>query len=84
MELIAIVLLWIPKTEWYALVLVLGMMSGAIASHVFVLGIEIKGDGGELFILGIVTWVAAAALLIIKKEETKAMVLKFLGKRHVV
>ncbi|MBC7487581.1 MAG: DoxX family protein [Cytophagaceae bacterium] len=84
MELVSVILLWIPCTKLYALIIAWGMMTGAIASHLFVLGIEIKGDGGELFILGIVTWVSSAVVLFIKRDEVKALVMKFLAKKHVL
>lgn len=84
LELVSIILLWIPTTTLYALFLVLGMMSGAIASHLFVLGIVIKRDGGELFVLGVVTWISAAVLLFIKREEVKATILKFVGSKHAL
>ncbi|MDB5255348.1 MAG: DoxX family protein [Chitinophagaceae bacterium] len=84
LELVSIILLWIPKAELYALVLVLGMMSGAIASHLFILGIIVMRDGGELFILGIVTWISSAVLLSLKREEVKATVLKFVAKKQAV
>jgi hypothetical protein len=83
MELLSIILLWIPKTMLSALLLILGMMSGAIASHLFILGIEIMGDGGELFILGLVTWLAAVVLLFTKREEIKLLSMKFLAKKPV-
>jgi len=84
MELVSIILLWIPRTTIYALILIVGMMSGAIASHLFVLGIEIRGDGGELFMLGLITWVSAAVLLILRREEVKVLFLKFLAKKHAL
>jgi len=84
MELLSIILLWIPRTTLYALILIVGMMSGAIASHLFVLGIEIRGDKGQLFMLGLITWVSAAVLLISKREEVKALCLKFLAKKHAL
>ena len=84
LELLSIILLWIPKTTVYALILLLGMMSGAVASHLFVLGMEIMGDGGELFILGIVTWVAAVILLLTRLEEVKTLVMKFFSKKLTV
>ncbi len=84
LELLSIILLWIPKTTIYALVLILGMMTGAIASHLFILGIEIMGDGGELFILGVVTWLATAVVLFSRKEEIKTLCIKFLTKKHAV
>lgn len=83
-ELLSIILLWIPRTTIYALILIVGMMSGAIASHLFVLGIEIRSDGGELFILALVTWVSAAVLLVLKREEVKALFFKFLAKKHAL
>ncbi len=84
MELVSILLLWIPKTTYYALMLILGIMSGAIASHLFVLGIVIKADKGELFILGLVTWVSTAAILIIKSEEVKTTAIKLFDKKRVL
>ncbi len=83
LELLSLVFLWIPKTTLYALILILGMMSGAIASHLFILGIEIMGDKGELFILGVVTWLCTAVLLFIKREEIKLLSMKFVTRKHV-
>ena len=48
MELIAAVLLLIPRTVAKGALLALGVISGALLSHVFVLGIEVQGDGGLL------------------------------------
>ncbi len=84
LELVSIILLWIPRTKIYALILIFGIMSGAIASHLFILGIEIMEDGGELFILSIVTWLSTLVLLYSMWEEIKAGILIFLQgiKRH--
>ena len=84
LELLSIVLLWIPQTTLYSLILIVGMMSGAIASHVLILGIEIMADGGELFILAIVTWLSTAVLLWIRREEIKMLGRKFFAKKHVI
>ena len=62
-ELIASVLLLIPRTTWLGAVLALGTIMGAIASHLFVLGIEVQGDGGQLFMLAVVVAICSAALL---------------------
>ena len=48
-ELIAAALLLIPATVWIGALLGIGLMLGAIASHLFVIGIESQGDGGQLF-----------------------------------
>ena len=48
-ELIAAILLVIPRTAWLGAFLSLGTISGAIFSHVTMLGIVVKDDGGLLF-----------------------------------
>ena len=77
LELLSIILLWIPQTMLYSLVLLLGMMFGAVASHVGVLGIEIMGDHGELFILALTTLVSTATLLVLHKTELRTLIGKF-------
>src|SRR4051812_15358171 len=48
-ELIAASMLLIPALAPYGAVLTMGVMAGAIVSHLTVLGIDVKGDGGLLF-----------------------------------
>jgi hypothetical protein len=55
-ELIAGLALLYRPTVWLGAILVLGTMSGAIASHLFILGIEVMGDGGQLFIYALLTF----------------------------
>jgi len=62
-ELIASVLILIPKTTLIGALLGLGTMLGAIFSHLFILGIEVKNDGGELFILAIITLLCCSFLV---------------------
>jgi putative oxidoreductase len=68
-ELIAVVLLLIPKTAPIGAVLALGVISGAIGSHLTKLGIEVKGDGGLLFGLAIAVFVTAAIVLVIRRGQ---------------
>jgi len=68
-ELIAAALLLIPATAWLGALIAAGVMVGAILSHLFVLGIEVQGDGGLLFILALVVFVAALATLYIHRRE---------------
>lgn len=49
-ELIAGILILIPRTSVYGALMAIGIMAGAIAAHVFILGIEVMNDGGQLFI----------------------------------
>lgn len=62
-ELIASILLLIPRTTLLGALLGLGTMLGAIFSHLFVLGIEVKGDGGTLFTLAVVTFLCCLILI---------------------
>lgn len=67
-ELIACILLVIPRTTWIGATLGVGVMSGAIASHLLVLGIEVKGDGGLLFMLALITFVCCTVLLFLHRH----------------
>ena len=68
-ELIAVVLLLIPRTTGLGALLGLGVMGGAIMSHLTKLGIEVQGDSGLLFGLAIVTFVCCAILVWQNKKE---------------
>ncbi len=71
MEIIASVLLFVPRTKIIGMLLGLGIISGAIFSHFLVIGTEVEGDGGGLFLLAVVVFVLLATLLFIHKEELK-------------
>lgn len=68
-ELIASILILIPRTTLLGALLALGTMAGAIVSHLFVLGIEVKNDGGTLFILALVTFSCSLYLILINKSK---------------
>ena len=68
-ELIAAVLLLTPRYTWLGSVLALGVMTGAIVSHVSVLGIEVQGDKGLLFALAVIVFVASATNLALHRSE---------------
>jgi uncharacterized membrane protein YphA (DoxX/SURF4 family) len=68
-ELLASVLILIPRTTLLGALLGLGTMAGAILSHLFVLGIEVKKDGGELFILAIITLICCTILVIHNRSK---------------
>ena len=69
MELIASILLLVPSTVPIGAVLAIGVMAGAIASHLTILGIEVKGDGGLLFGLAVVTLVSSAIVLFLRRAQ---------------
>lgn len=68
-ELIASILILIPRTTLLGALLGFGTMLGAIFSHLFVLGIEVKNDGGELFTLAIITLLCCAILIFQNKSK---------------
>jgi len=77
-ELIAAILLVIPPTVTLGALVSLGVISGAILSHLTTLGIvlEMVDDHGELFALAIIVFLASAAILWIRRHEVP-----FLGKK---
>jgi uncharacterized membrane protein YphA (DoxX/SURF4 family) len=68
-EAIASVLLLWPRTSWLGALLGLGIMSGALASHAFVLGYEIMGDGGQLFWYAATVWICCVVLILIYRKQ---------------
>lgn len=61
-ELIVSILLFIDKTKFYAAIISVFTMLGAIFSHLFILGIEVMNDGGLLFGLAVLTCVLSLIL----------------------
>ena len=68
-ELIAALLLLYPPTITIGAIVSLGVISGAILSHLTVLGIEVQGDGGLLFFLALAVFVSSAAILFLRRGE---------------
>jgi putative oxidoreductase len=68
-ELVAAILLFIPGTVWIGALLALGTISGAIFSHLTMLGIVVKDDGGLLFGLALTVFVLSAIVLFIHRRD---------------
>ena len=68
-ELIAVILLLHPRTAALGAILSLGVISGAIVSHLTRLGIVVKNDGGLLFGLALAVFVGSAAILYIRRAQ---------------
>lgn len=62
-ELIASILLFPKKTTWLGALLSVGLMAGALFSHLTQLGIEVKNDGGTLFYMALLTWILSLTVL---------------------
>ena len=76
MELIASVLLLYPRTTVFGALLGAGIMGGAIVSHLTILSIEVKGDGGLLFTYAIVVMVACLLLLYFNRSTIQQLISK--------
>jgi putative oxidoreductase len=68
-ELIAAVLILIPRTTWVGAGLALAVMLGAIFSHLTVLGISVMDDGGLLFGLALAVAACSAVLLFLQRRR---------------
>lgn len=70
-ELIASVLLLLPRTAVYGAILALGTISGALFAHLTRLGIQILAvdDHGELFALAIAVLICSLMVLFLRRGE---------------
>jgi len=68
-ELIAAILLLTPRWNWLGSLLAIGVMIGAIGAHLTLLGIEVQGDRGLLFILACAVLVTAAINSFLHRTE---------------
>jgi uncharacterized membrane protein YphA (DoxX/SURF4 family) len=73
LELIASILILIPRTTWLGAGLGAATMSGAIFFHLTKLGVEVKGDGGQLFIYAIITFFSCSVLLVIEQQKIRQL-----------
>lgn len=68
-ELIVAVLLVVPRTTWLGALLGVGIMAGALFSHITKLGIVVQNDGGTLFILALITFVCCLLLVWMHRKQ---------------
>jgi uncharacterized membrane protein YphA (DoxX/SURF4 family) len=79
-ELIACILILYPRTTALGAILSMGVISGAIFSHLTKLGIVVKDDGGLLFALALVVFIGSAAILAIRRVEIPVVGPRFFGR----
>lgn len=68
-ELAAVIFLLYPRTVTLGAILTMGVMAGAIFSHLTKLGIVVMDDGGLLFALALTALCGAAAILFIRRSQ---------------
>ncbi|MCB0393974.1 MAG: DoxX family protein [Bdellovibrionales bacterium] len=79
-ELIAGIALLVPRTQILGALMGVGVMFGAIASHLLFLGIEVQSDGGLLFALACTVTIACILTLGLQCERAKAEALGLIAK----
>lgn len=77
-ELIASILILYPRTTPFGALLGMGVMNGALFFHLTKLGIEVKGDHGQLFIYALLVFISCAILLL----KYKNFLLSLFTKQH--
>lgn len=68
-ELLVAALLVIRSTSFIGAIVGLGVITGAILSHLFVLGIVVQDDGGLLFGMAVLIFVLLTISLILQKDK---------------
>lgn len=76
-ELIASVLLLYPRTTHLGALLGTGLMSGALLMHFTLLGLEVKEDGGLLFIYALLVLLSCLLLLFFQRKQLLQLMKKF-------
>jgi uncharacterized membrane protein YphA (DoxX/SURF4 family) len=78
-ELISSILILIPRTTLYGALMGIGIMSGAIISHLIVLGIVVMNDNGQLFIYALMVLLCCCFLVYVNFGKiSQFLKLKFL------
>jgi uncharacterized membrane protein YphA (DoxX/SURF4 family) len=80
LELVAGIALLTTPWAWLGAGLALGLMVGAIGMHFTLLGIEVQGDGGQLFIYALLVAVCSGYVLLTDKARVIAFLSRISGK----
>jgi uncharacterized membrane protein YphA (DoxX/SURF4 family) len=73
-ELIASILILIPRTTAIGALLGLGVMSGALFSHLTKLGIVVMDDHGQLFVYALLVFISCLILLYLYRQQLLSLV----------
>ncbi len=82
-ELIAGGLLLLRRTAVWGAFLSIGLMIGALCSHLFVLGIVVRADGGFLFALALITLVSSITVFVITRKQFYEVMAPIIGKQTI-
>ena len=74
-ELVASILLFVPRARIFGAAMAIGIMTGAIFFHLFSpLGIDVLGDHGLLFTLACGVWLSGWVILVLHADEIRKLV----------
>jgi uncharacterized membrane protein YphA (DoxX/SURF4 family) len=76
LELVASLLILIPRTTAFGAVLGVGLMGGALFFHLTKLGIEVQNDSGQLFIYALLVFVCCVILAIVYRAQLLGLFFK--------
>lgn len=79
LELVASILILIPRTTIYGALIAFGLMAGAIFSHLTILGISVQNDGGQLFLYACIVLAISIFLLYYNRYQ----ILKFIASKFI-
>ena len=77
-ELIASVVLIIPKSRFLGALMSIGLMMGAVLGHLTKLGIDVMNDGGYLFALCLIVLTSSLTCLYVERKQLTSFL------RHVI
>jgi putative oxidoreductase len=72
-EIVAVILLLTPRLAVAGAAMTLGVMAGAIASHLGPLGVVVEDDGGLLFGLALAVTACAGGVLVLRRAEMRSL-----------
>lgn len=73
LELVIALLLLFRKSSLIGAIVGLGVITGAIFSHIFVLGIEVQHDGGLLFGLAVLVFILCLITIFMQKDKLMSL-----------
>lgn len=68
-ELIAGILILIPRASIFGALMAIGIMAGALVTHLAIIGIEVMNDGGQLFIYALIVMVCSIYIVIAQRQQ---------------
>lgn len=83
LELVASILILIPRTTGFGALMGVGLMAGAIFFHITKLGIEFDGDY-VLFIYAVITFVCSGILVVLYKNQLLSLAGNILKKKQLI